>query len=66
VPVQETVVLLTGAFGVHAASARDSGKIAVQPITTIATVANEAALRLTNLSLAAENSSARQGARRKP
>jgi hypothetical protein len=50
----------------HCASAGDSGKIAVQPTTTAATVANDATLRLTRLSLAAENRSARQGARRKP
>jgi hypothetical protein len=48
------------------ASARDSGKATLQPTTTTATVANEAALRLTHLSLAAENSGAHHGAMRKP
>jgi hypothetical protein len=48
------------------ASARDSGKATLQPTTTAATAAKDATLRLTHLSLAAENSSARQGERRKP
>jgi hypothetical protein len=49
------------------ACARDSGKATIQPATkTAIMVAGEATLRLTHLSLAAENTSEHQGARRKP